>query len=263
MHREFRLAARAANNVGEFRNRIRERINGLADPTETTQQSPAQPAGGDGASQQDFFHVDPQDLQRKLEEEQRELDEATRGFDAVQFEDHDPAIGGTNEVGGSQATATVNRQLAINAKKLHETLLHEADPEVGHAGQAQPNVSRDDAALVIGGQTLSAVEALEGDVEGKVARKQGRDTNARDDQPEEVYGKGQRAMNAIAGLVGTQEVDSVLRKNGAEAGNFAHLQHVIWQEQLAIRTDVRVILDEAKETGYEKEAAEAIFVGKA
>jgi hypothetical protein len=50
-----------------------------------------------------------------------------------------------------------------------------------------------------------------------------------------------------------------LKKNGEKAGNVPSLQQEIWATQLRTGKEAREVLQEAQETGYQKEAMRAIY----
>lgn len=229
--REFEDVAREARDVGDLRRKLRVRIQELGDEHR-------------------------EDAQSVLEEKSGSIAHATRGFSAVRIaHDLPKGVGGQNLVGGGEISAVVNSALLDDPIELERTLIHEADPDVGHQSQAQPHMRSEQAALAWKGEAVSLTEALEGDVERGVEQKMNGSPSAhRPGQPHENYGEGQDAANEIIALVGERSWNQHLKGDG----DYAALQQKIWSEQLHHGRGVREILREAEITGYQNEAREAV-----
>jgi hypothetical protein len=156
----------------------------------------------------------------------------------------------------------VSTDVVADVEELERTLLHEADPGVGHTSQAHLQAVSEDAALIVDGNLVSVTSTLEGDVErGTAKRLDGNESAERAGQPEKHYKEGQRAANRANGQVGEVTWNSVLKKGGEHAGDLAFLQGELWKKQLrasADETTVRRIRVEAERTGYRERAEEVL-----
>lgn len=229
--REFEDAVRKARDVGDSRRELSVRIQELGDEHR-------------------------EDVQSILEEGNKEIAHATQGFSTVRIaHDLPEGVGGQNLVGGGEASAVVNSALFDDPIELERTLIHEADPDVGHRSQAQPHVRSGQAALAWKGEAVSLTKALEGDVERGTAQKMDGSPSAhRPGQPHENYGEGQDVAKEIIALVGERSWNQHLKGDG----DYATLQKKIWSEQLHHGGSVQEILREAEITGYQNEAREAV-----
>jgi hypothetical protein len=239
------LIAEEIETIGDLRSGVRKNLHALAEQKNQVS---------------DNTKAADTQLYERFAKRTNALDAATKGYEQVRLKDHAGGIQGQNLVGGSHSTATVDRQLVTNAQEMQRVLKHEASEKVGHSSQARPTVAKEEAALIIDGKNVSVTTMLEGDVERGVAIDMGEGEEVkRVGQPEKEYGEGQDAANKIIKLVGERAWNDRLKKNGEKAGNVPSLQQEIWATQLRTGKEAREVLQEAQETGYQKEAMRAIY----
>ncbi|MDD4319261.1 MAG: hypothetical protein PHW10_02975 [Candidatus Peribacteraceae bacterium] len=254
---EVQALAREAATLGNLRQKVHERTEELLAPPEAGEQTPAAEAIA-GETQ-----TIRQEMADALREQEGDLAEATNGFEEVQLAELPGGVlGQVPKAGANASEAQVSNAIVTDPEELERTVRHEADAETGHASQEEPEAVRGNIALIVEGRKLSTTAVLEGDVERGTAQvMDGSPGAARPGQPEQDYAEGQRGANAVVDAVGEGVWKAHLKKGGEHAGDMAHLQGEIWKAQLQTRGDADAIirvLDEAEETGYRKEAVEAI-----
>ena len=254
--RQLQDVVKVSQNLGEVQKGIRERVDALGDPEHPANNSPEmQRIRGMKAGEREK-------MKEVMEKKQKELEPVLTEYKHVNVaDDLSENTGGETHLKKPEK-AKVNENIVLDADKLEQVATHESHKKVGHASQEIPVAPHPDIVLIVqtkdGPQEMCVETTLEGDIEqGVSGHLEGNRKKHRADQPEKVYGKGQRGANAAIDAVGQGVWDKGLK----ETGYYGTIQKELWKAQLTKSPDkvtfTRVI-QEAEKTGYYNEAREVL-----
>lgn len=171
---------------------------------------------------------------QRMQEISRSVDKASEGgtHDNISLKDDlGGGVLGNNLVGTNDSNMRRDQlnpeQITTDTHDTMDTILHENSVELGHAGQ-DPNAISTISVIDRTGKIHGSTTILEGNVVSKVSARLGQ---RREGLPQEVYLEGADLVEDI----GSQTVDSYVRKGGANIGK--HLQTEIWKTQAGITFD--------------------------
>lgn len=165
------------------------------------------------------------DIGKRAQELSQGLDKSTAGgHGGIQLkEDLGSGVLGQNKLGSNDSVVRKDQFTpeAITEKSRYtlDTVLHENDKEVGHAGQ-DPTAVATLAVIDKNKKLHEAVTTIEGNVVSNVSEKIGQ---RREGLPKETYLEGADLVESI----GNDKVDTYVRKGGANVGKF--LQTEMWR----------------------------------
>lgn len=155
----------------------------------------------------------------------RGLEEATQGdHGSIKLEDDLGAnVLGRNKLGTDDSEMRRDQldpeAVTVNARYTLDTVLHENDTDLGHAGQ-DPSAASNLRVIDADGTELDAETIFEGNVVSNVSEELGQ---RREGLPEETYAEGADFVEEI----GSDTVDEYVRQGGAHVGE--HLQLEVWR----------------------------------
>lgn len=148
-----------------------------------------------------------------FEQRKRIIDRAVAGNESLRIAPMEVELGGLNTIGGGQGGIRLNQSLAadLGTKRTVEDLRITAAHEAAHGRSVQLHGMLTDRS----GKTVDSLLVHEGYAEVVSMEEEGGGIERRRaDQPEEVYGEGQRLVGQIIQKAGRAAVDRTLTGDG-------------------------------------------------